>query len=40
MRREKMASLEVFYEFLTMKTSCQGVYQNEREGICPGVFGA
>lgn len=28
-----MGSLEVFYEFLIMKTSHQGVYQNQREGM-------
>lgn len=34
-----MGSLEVFYEFLIMKTSCQGVYQNQREGMTWTSFG-
>lgn len=32
-KREKMSSLEVFYEFLILKTSRQGVRQNRREGM-------
>lgn len=32
MRKKKMNSLEVFYEFF-METSCQGVYQKWREGM-------
>lgn len=38
MRGEKMDSLDVFYEFFFMKTSCQGVLSKSKRRYALEIF--